>query len=236
MARAWAIIERELRRFRRSPVLIVMSMVMPIVQLGERGFRKVTGLEICRAAAANVAAVNYHFGDKLGLYREVLQRAIDVMRATTETAREAGKGQPPEEQLRRYVKTFLLPILNPDSFSIHRLLMREVNEPTTALDAIVEQRLRPRIEYLSGVVARMIGCPPDDPRVLRCIASIQTQHSAYLRNAVAERLGFRFDPTPEHIDEAADHIARFSIGGVRELARARRPSHASRWSRAPKVF
>jgi TetR/AcrR family transcriptional regulator, regulator of cefoperazone and chloramphenicol sensitivity len=186
---------------------------------GERGFRKVTVREICRAAHANVAAVNYHFGDKLGLYREVLQRAIDAMRVTTQTAREAGMGQPPEEQLRWYVKTFLRAILDPDSFRIHRLLMREVSEPTAALDAIVEQGFRPRIEYLAGVVARMIGCSQDDPRVMRCIASIQTQHTAYLRNPVAERLGFRFDPTPEHIDEAADHIARFSIGGVREVAR-----------------
>src|SRR5262249_54124588 len=133
----------------------------------------------------------------------------------------AGKGQPPEEQLRRYVKTFLRAILNPDSFGIHRLLMREVSEPTAALDAIVEQGLRPRIEYLPGVVARLIGWPPEDPRVMRCIASIQTQHTAYLHNPVAERLGFRFEATPEHIDEAADHIARFSIGGVREVSRPR---------------
>ena len=33
MGRTWAIIEREMRRFRRSPVLIAMSMMMPIVQL-----------------------------------------------------------------------------------------------------------------------------------------------------------------------------------------------------------
>jgi ABC-type multidrug transport system permease subunit len=33
MGRTWAIIERELRRFRRSPVLIMISLVMPIVQL-----------------------------------------------------------------------------------------------------------------------------------------------------------------------------------------------------------
>ena len=38
MGRTWAIIERELRRFRRSPVLIVMAMVMPIVQLVVLGY------------------------------------------------------------------------------------------------------------------------------------------------------------------------------------------------------
>ena len=38
MYRAWAIIERELRRFRRSPMLIVMSMIMPLVQLLVLGY------------------------------------------------------------------------------------------------------------------------------------------------------------------------------------------------------
>ena len=38
MGRTWAIIERELRRFRRSPMLIVMSMVMPIMQLVVLGY------------------------------------------------------------------------------------------------------------------------------------------------------------------------------------------------------
>jgi ABC-2 type transport system permease protein len=33
MLRVWAIIERELRRFRRSPMLIVMSLIMPLLQL-----------------------------------------------------------------------------------------------------------------------------------------------------------------------------------------------------------
>ncbi len=38
MHRTWAIIERELRRFRRSPALIIMSLVMPIVQLVVLGY------------------------------------------------------------------------------------------------------------------------------------------------------------------------------------------------------
>ena len=38
MHRVWAIIERELRRFRRSPMLMVMSLVMPIIQLIVLGY------------------------------------------------------------------------------------------------------------------------------------------------------------------------------------------------------
>ena len=49
MHRIWAIIERDLRRFRRSPTLIVISMVMPLVQLVVLGYAfggKVKNLEI----------------------------------------------------------------------------------------------------------------------------------------------------------------------------------------------
>src|ERR1700742_1264087 len=38
MQRIWAIIERELRRFRRSPALIIMSLIMPIAQLVVLGY------------------------------------------------------------------------------------------------------------------------------------------------------------------------------------------------------
>src|SRR6202162_2137136 len=78
-----------------------------------RGCKKVTVREICRAARANVAAVNYHFGDKLGLYREVLQSAIDAMRATNDAARQAGVGQTADEQLRRYITVFVHRLLGP---------------------------------------------------------------------------------------------------------------------------
>lgn len=38
MDRIWAIVERELRRFRRSPTLIVVSLVFPVVQLVVLGY------------------------------------------------------------------------------------------------------------------------------------------------------------------------------------------------------
>ncbi|HTP27359.1 MAG TPA: ABC transporter permease, partial [Anaeromyxobacteraceae bacterium] len=49
MYRTWAIIERELRRFRRSPVLMIVSMVFPLVQLVVLGYAfggNVKGLKV----------------------------------------------------------------------------------------------------------------------------------------------------------------------------------------------
>ena len=184
----------------------------------ERGFKNVTVRDICRAARANVAAVNYHFGDKLGLYRAVLRADMDAVRQASESAREAGRGQPPDEQLRRYMMIWIRRMLTPGRETVHRLIQHEMSDPTPLLDEMVEQVVRPRLEYLSGVVARMLGRDPTDPIVLRCVASTQAQLVSYLPNPVAARLGFAFTSTPAQIDEVARHIADFSVAGIRAIA------------------
>lgn len=190
-----------------------------------RGFRDVTVRDICRAARANVAAVNYHFGDKLGLYRDVLQVAIDAMRETNEAGQRAAEGQPPTEQLRRYLSVFLRRVLNPENETIHRLIQREADHPTSAMDTMIEQALRPRLEFFAAVVAELMGCDPADPRVLRCVGSILAQTIIYVRkNPMAERLGFVFKPTPENIEAAARHIAEFSVAGIRAIAAQGNPA------------
>ena len=194
-----------------------------------RGFKDVTVRDIARAARANVAAVNYHFGDKQGLYREVLQVAIDAIRETNEAGRRAAEGQPPAEQLRRYLSVFLRRVLNPEYETVHRLIQREIDHPTPAMDALVEQAARPRLEFLGAVVAELMACDPADPRVLRCVGSILAQTIIWVRkNPIAERLGFVFKPTPDNIDMVARHITDFSVAGIRAIAAQRPPSERAR--------
>jgi TetR/AcrR family transcriptional regulator, regulator of cefoperazone and chloramphenicol sensitivity len=192
----------------------------------DRGFRKVTVRDICRAAQVNVAAVNYHFGDKLGLYQEVLQRAIDAMRGTTEEARRLGAGLSAEERLRRFVAVFVKRILTSGSQTIHRLIHREINDPTPAFDRLVEEGVRPRIEYLAGLVGEIIGCSPTDERALWCAFSIQAQTVACFPNPVAVRLGF--NATPALAGGIAGHIAAFSLHGIEGQRRAKRPRRPRR--------
>jgi AcrR family transcriptional regulator len=193
----------------------------------DQGFRKVTVREICRAADANVAAVNYHFGDKAGLYREVLQSAIDAMQATSEAARAAGQGLPPDEQLRCFIRVFLERVLASGGLTwIYRLVHREMADPTPAFDTLVEQGIRPRVEYLARIVMDLSGCARDNPLVMHCVASVQAQSLFYMPNPIAARLGVKSAFTPDEIDALTEHITAFSLAGIRAVAAAPAATHA----------
>jgi len=201
-----------------------------------RGFARVTVRDICRAADANVAAINYHFRGKQGLYDAVVQAAIDRMQATTDAIIAAGRGQTPEAQLTAYVTIFLTVVTaaGRDNW-IHQLMVREITEPTPALDRVVREVLEPRTKYLGSIVASLLGCRADDPRVQRSVMSVQMQTLA----AVDQRLPMHRGPrTPAAVAELADHIARFSLGGIAALnapsrRRSATPRETRRGRRAP---
>ncbi len=182
------------------------------------GFKRVTVREICREAEANVAAVNYHFGDKLGLYTEVVRMAIEAIRGTSELSMQAAEGAGAEEKLRSFIRIFLRRLVGSGRDSwIHKLMSREMADPTPALDLVVEQAIKPRLAYVGGIVADLMGCAPDDPRVMHVVASIQGQCLLYAPNPVATRLVGHWPPDDLELERVANHIAEFSLAGIRAV-------------------
>src|SRR6188474_390517 len=175
----------------------------------ERGFSKVTIREICKSARANVAAVNYHFNGKKGLYDEVVRSAIKTMQTTTEAIREAGSGRPGDEQLAAYISIFLKRVVAARDSWIHQLMMRELSDPTPALDLVVKKVVQPRLAYLREVLASRFDCDPTDPRVERCAISIQAQCLALLSHPAPALRGKNMGD--RELDVMAKHITEFSL-------------------------
>lgn len=186
----------------------------------DRGFEHVPVREICKAANANVAAINYHFGDKAGLYRAVITLAISVMLETNELTQRAGDGLLPDDQLRGFVRVFMQRLTGEGPTSwVHRLMAREIEHPTEALELVMNQVMKPRLVYLSGIAAAIMQVPPTDPRVMRCIGSLQMQCLVMARKppaAIEKSLG----PGGNDLSATIRHIAEFSLGGMRAVAAA----------------
>lgn len=185
-----------------------------------KGYYKATIREICRLAGANVAAVNYTFGDKLGLYTEVLRQLMRTPeRAGIMAALDSAAS--PEEVLRRVIHMRLQSLCerkHPDwGFNI---VMHEFSEPTPAMTRVVDEGMRPVYERVLKAVGEIIGLPAEHETTRLCNNSIIGQVLFYtFSQPVLSRLQPDLKLTPEQLDRIADHIAEFSLASLQAMAR-----------------
>ncbi len=190
----------------------------------ERGFRATTIRDVCARAGANIASVNYHFAGKLALYRE-------VFRESSSWARDAYPltGVPsadPRADLRRFVHAMIARLTDPGRGARHaKLMAHEMVEPTSVLDEVVADVIRPHFELLESIVARLLvpGHTRQSPGVRAAARAIVAQILLF-RNcrSVLERLHPE-DVTDARMAARAGEIAEFSLAALDGLRAADRP-------------
>ena len=189
------------------------------VVFANEGYEGARIREICAAAKVNVAAVNYHFGGKLGLYTAVLKKA---MLADTDSAllNEVQHGASAETLLRLQISGMLREAYGRDSASVHiRLMTQELARPTAALDRVVDDVIRPRYALLRQSIGALVDLPSEHDKVRLCAHSIIGQVVHYVNAMpVISRVWPGLDLTPERIEEIAGHITDFSICALRAVA------------------
>lgn len=196
----------------------------------EVGFREATVREICRRAGVNIAAINYHFGDKEKLYAEVLRYSQEKVTAKYPPFPNLGPKATPEEKLGAFVHSFLLRIYEKGSLAWHgKLMSREMIDPTAALDLLIAEKIRPMADQLRGIVAEILGRPANDEAVRLCAFSIVSQCVFYHHcRPVLMRL-YPDQPPMDTVGAArlADHITRFSLAALQNLGVPPAPSSPS---------
>jgi len=184
----------------------------------EQGFKNATVREICKRADANVAAINYHFGDKQGLYSETLRYWVRESLAKHPPDMGINEASTPEEKLDAYVRSFFRRIFDEGRPSWYgKLMAREMIEPTHALDEIIKETMRP-ISDLRRQILRELLPDASDEQLRRTSLSIIGQIVFYhhCRPAID-----KFYPnvcyTPAEIDKLAEHVTRFSLAAIKNL-------------------
>ncbi|MCE5242300.1 MAG: DUF1956 domain-containing protein, partial [Desulfobacteraceae bacterium] len=124
----------------------------------------------------------------------------------------------PEESLRAFVRSLLLRVFDSGRPAWHWCLMaREMADPTSALDELVNEAIRPVHERLRGIVRALVGEGATEEQVRYCMACILGQclyfHHA---KAVLKRLNWP-EPGLEEVEPLTKHITEFSLSALRAM-------------------
>jgi AcrR family transcriptional regulator len=186
----------------------------------ECGYQLATTRQICEKAGANVAAINYYFGDKEGLYMAVLRSVPRVQGEKYPSDLGLSLGATVEQKLRAYVRSLLHRVFDEGRPGWHtKLIAREMIEPTPALDMLVEEAARPMHQELATIVRELLGSGGTQEIVRLCTLSIMSQCVYYHHaRSVIRRLYPEQKYGIEDINRLADHITKFSLGALKAFS------------------
>lgn len=195
----------------------------------ETGYDGAAVREICARAGTNIALVNYYFGDKLGLYAEVLQHSVrsshvDAIRGALEQ-----KGTP-EQILRAVIRARVRGIATGGLADQQlRIVIHELGRPTPAIARVVKNIARPVYERVLALIGEIIGLAPDHEKTRLCAHSVMGQIMLYaLARPFLTRLWPELKMTPEQLERIADHIADFSLAYLRNVKEENQPATGKR--------
>jgi TetR/AcrR family transcriptional regulator, regulator of cefoperazone and chloramphenicol sensitivity len=191
----------------------------------ERGFVGTTVRDICQRAGANVAAVNYYFGDKQRLYVEAVCQA-HRWRMEQFPLPPWGEGTPPETKLADFIVTFVRRVRSgPDGTWHSKLMMREMANPTEACAELVQSSIRPQFEILLRILSELSpACAAQDELRLTAFSIVGQCLFYHFADPVIRNLLSATDYESLDINRVARHITEFSLAAIKQPQRTARAS------------
>lgn len=189
----------------------------------ERGFHQATIKEITDRAGASLASVNYHFRDKAELYAAVIRNVIcDSSDLLLPDDRLTGM---PVEKFKQFIHHFVTHLLHREGCGSRCrwwervLVAREIAQRSPTLDPLVEGVVRPLCVQLSRLAAELAGRTFSAMESALITSSIMGQCLHYMDHRETIARLYPHLRVPEHADQIAEHIATFSIAGIRACGR-----------------
>lgn len=185
-----------------------------------KGYRDATHAEICRSAGTNVASINYYFGSKEKLYREVFEHLTGRVKNLYPLDGGLPLSSPPVNRLRAYIQAHLRRMFDPEIIGdLHQIRMSEMFEPTGLLEDLLVRQLAEDRKLIQVILVDLLGSNASKKDRDWCEMSIigQCFIAAPVHKDGGPRVIFGLDATV--VELLAEHILTFSLAGIKAVRR-----------------
>ena len=178
--------------------------------------------DITTKAKRNQASINYFFGNKQELYEELFRQRLREMRDSRLKAIKAVSGGKTkatlEKLLHAYAEDFLEPFSDPRrSQRFMQLLFREMAEQRLPKNMFLDELAAPTLTAMEEAIT--VLCPNLNKHdSLMSVLSLTGQLVHIMQVRVLFEGAQGHSIASIDIDDAVEHIVKFSAGGIRALA------------------
>ena len=188
------------------------------VVFARAGYHEATVARIREAAGVNQAAVNYHFGGKEQLYREVWDHTQAV--AEESYPIEAAPDAPAEERLRVFLRHHIHRTLDEGPAGrFARILVHEIHDTRPVLGDEMREGWTRMNRIFESILRDLLGPGLTERDMELCRFSIMSpciglgmRLMRRKKKPIHHGSSLRFEP-----DELADHVYRFARSGIRDM-------------------
>ncbi|MHA6718051.1 CerR family C-terminal domain-containing protein [Sphingomonas sp. RS6] len=136
-----------------------MLLDVAIDQFGRLGFEGASTREIARASGTAMSSITYHFGGKQGLYlaaaAHIGERIAAMQHGVARAALAAGDTrEAAAPALADLLDSIAQMMLNSETESWARFVIREQQEPTEAFDRLFDGAMRPVLDVVVALIGR----------------------------------------------------------------------------------
>lgn len=182
------------------------------------GYAETTNKAIAAQAQVDLASINYHFGNRSGLYQAVLAEAHHRLVGFDELRKLVGSDLPPPSKLRALIEQLVeRSTEEPPPWRL-RVLAREVLAPTSHLQVLFQDEAQPKLALVKRMLSEITAIPVDDPALTRCLLSVAAPCLMLI-------VGGRAFPGPLNevfqmpAQTIVSHLHHFALGGLEAISR-----------------
>ncbi|WP_270455342.1 TetR/AcrR family transcriptional regulator [Klebsiella quasipneumoniae] len=183
--------------------------------IARNGYAGTSNKAIAQAAGVDMAAINYHFGGREGLYLSVLSEAHRHFVDGAELQALAESQQAPVDKFSAFIDMLVMKLKGMAGW-YSQVFFRELFSPSVELNAFVEFEGSKKIASIRQIMSEVSGLPENDPRLLLCTLNVVAPCLMLIVSAgrVPGPVSTIYSMEKEQL---AEHFKRFALGGLKAV-------------------
>ena len=191
----------------------ILEASVPV--FAEHGYHGASVRGLCAAAGVNVAAINYHFGDKASLYAAVLTHIYEALAPSPMPRVDVA--DPGATTLQAWVQWYLERLTHPKAALVDRLAVHERSRPTGALSKLARESMQPVFDGLCAILRHAADPRVDEDTIARTALSVVGQCLLY-RGSTGLLEQVQGVPDMD-LDAVTSHVTALTIAGLEQAGR-----------------